>query len=185
MSTPSSEDPSTETPAEQAIPAGQPQHVENPAVRAAMEAYEKEDTEEVKTQLMHALNSANFLTVVLLDEVRISPIDDQGNAFIEAGSKVKTVTLKDNKGHKILPLFTDWKAINVFMANQKVQFSAWALYSGDAWKTILEKGYAGAIINAGGKALPLLSKQVKFLQDNLMAEVQAALYKDDKPTPEK
>jgi len=182
MSTPASKDPSSDKEPQEDAPANFAKQVENPAVRAAMEAYEKEDSEEVKTQLMRALNEANFLTIVLTDEMRISHIDKEGNALLQPGSKIKTVTLKDDKGHVILPLFTDWDAINAFMGSgkQKAQFSAWAIYAGEAWKTVLEKEYAGVIINAGGKALPLVGNQVKFLHDKLMEDAQAALYKSDK-----
>lgn len=138
--------------------------VENPELSLAIERLVSDQSDAAKDHLLAALNQANYLAVIITDEMHTSEIDEDGKTVIEAGSKIKIVTTNDERGNAFLPLFTDWPAIRQYIQDG-LEVSTLVLPAYQAWDMALSGNYHGVVVNPGGNALPLNAGQIAFLRD--------------------
>jgi len=106
---------------------------------------------EKERSLVHALATANYLVVILTDEMKVTPASVPGQATIGAGSRIKFLCCSNAKNESILPAFTDWDEIKAWT---KEDVGTLVMPASQLWDFVL-KNYAGVVINPAGNALEL------------------------------
>jgi hypothetical protein len=135
--------------------------VTNPRLVAAISSFAANRGSEQLNALLTELNSAVYLVATILDEANISATDTPGNIVFEAGSLIKVVSTSDADGNGLLPLFTDWDAIQQFTPDP---VQTLVMPASDAWAFALD-GYDGVVLNPAGSSLPLSRTQVEVLRE--------------------
>ncbi|MCG8405817.1 MAG: SseB family protein [Phycisphaerales bacterium] len=139
--------------------------VTNPELVKAVDVFAVEQGPEQLEALLTALTQAVFLIATLMDEAKFAINKDQGSGTMEKGSRIKILEVEGPNGERVLPLFTDWDEIRKFTDQQ---VSTLVMPASQAWSFALQN-YGAAVVNPGGKALPLDRAQVTELAQHSQA----------------
>ena len=133
--------------------------VTNPRLLSTLTAFAADPSEDRLDALLTELNQAVYLVAALLDEAHVQETDTPGDVVFEKGSLIKVIAASDDDGNALLPLFTDWGAIKLWMEDP---VQTLVMPAADAW-TFALRDYNGVIINPAGPSLPLNRPQVEEL----------------------
>jgi hypothetical protein len=139
--------------------------VENPKLRAAMDAYLKSKNLSTETDLGLQLNSAIFLVVIISDEMHTTPVDLKGHTTITKGSLLKFPYCYSKENDPFLPVFTDWKEIR-YWTDQNV--SAIVMPAKELWDFALGiENTFGVVINPGTQGWEMRKENLQALKSDI------------------
>lgn len=133
--------------------------VTNPRLVSAISAFATDQSDARLNALLTELNNAVYLVATLLDEANVKATDTPGKVVFEKGSRIKVFTASDPDNNALLPLFTDWDAIRLWIQDP---VETLVMPAADAWGFALNS-YNGVIVNPAGPCLPLNRSQVEDL----------------------
>ena len=120
--------------------------VTNPGLKSAISIFNSNKTETNLQKVLLEIKNATFLVLVNNDELKTTKTPKEGRVTFEAGSKLKFFKTFDEKGNAFIPLFTDWKEINLWI-EVKTGVFAWIMPTEEAFNFVLKNKTVGLVIN--------------------------------------
>ena len=139
--------------------------VENPELIDGMNSFIKDKSENNLSKFINGLLKANFLVLTYNDEMQVEK--DGKNTVIKQNSKLKFLNCFNEDGKAFLPLFTDWKEVNVWLKEPHKNIGGFVMDTFEAFEFVkLEEDYYGIVINPGSTPWTMSNDQVNnFLKD--------------------
>jgi hypothetical protein len=121
--------------------------VTNPRLVAAIRKHQQSGNNQTAAELFAELKSAVLLAAIVLDQPPEKT--SQGQAVFKAGSRIAVVEISDNDNQRLLALYTDHEELRRFTQHAN---STLVLPTKDAMSFVLDKGYAGLVVNPASEA---------------------------------
>lgn len=139
--------------------------VENPELIDAINVFTQEKSENNLSKFINGLLKANFLVLSYNDEMEVEQNDE--NTIIKQNSELKFLNCFNEEGKAFLPLFTDWKEVNIWLKEQDKNIGGFVMNTFEAFELVkLGEDYNGVVINPGSKPWTMNNKQINnFLED--------------------
>jgi len=120
--------------------------VTNDDLKKAISDFRSQNIKAYYEKLLVTVKRANFLAIIYNDELEIAT-GENGQTIMKQGSLLKFHLLKDNAGHLIFPLFTDWEEIKLLIKDLK-GIGGIVMPADQAYNFILtQPSYFSAVIN--------------------------------------
>jgi hypothetical protein len=116
--------------------------VTNPRLVAAIQKRQIAQTNESATELFQELKASVFLVAVILEKPPTKVADTQ--VLFKKGDKISVVEVRDANDDRLLALFTDHPELQRFASYAN---STLVMPTKDAMAFVLDKGYAGMVVN--------------------------------------
>ncbi len=139
--------------------------VENPELINVMNSFIQDKSENNLSKFINELLKANFLVLSYNDEMEVER--DGKNTVIKQNSKLKFLNCFNEDGEAFLPLFTDWKEVNVWLKEPDKNIGGFVMDTFEAFEFVkLGENYNGVVINPGSKPWTMNNEQINnFLED--------------------
>lgn len=137
--------------------------LENPELKAAIQACFSSPTPEHRRVMAVRLCRANYLVASLVDEGGLQINPSTGAAHLAGGSKIGFLSIADDAGKRYLPLFTDWDELRAYTSDK---VAGMVLPADQAWDMITSApaDYDGVIINPAGQLVKMMADQVRAMR---------------------
>lgn len=132
--------------------------IENPDLVAAIAAYAGDPCDRNRAAISRELLRATYLVPIVVDEQALA----SGEAQLAAGSGFQTLVCADPEtAAELLPIFTDGAELAAFSD----QSGATLVLQLSEVQELLEgsDGYAGAVVNPAGTAIPMSRRMIAAL----------------------
>lgn len=141
--------------------------VENPELKKSFVTFLTDKTEKNLENVINGLKKANFLVLVYTDEMKITTEGQDDKAVIDKGSKIKFINIFDTNNKPFLPIFTDWKEVDLWLKTRDSHTKSFVMTTFEVFEWIAnDKFYNGVVINPGSVIWTLSSEKVRnFLND--------------------
>ena len=139
--------------------------VENPELIDGMNLFIQDKSENNLSKFINGLLKAKFLVLSYNDEMEVE--QDGENTVIKQNSKLKFLNCFNEDGEAFLPLFTDWKEVNVWLKEPDKNIGGFVMDTFEAFEFVkIGQDYNGIVINPGSKPWTMNNEQVNnFLED--------------------
>ena len=132
--------------------------IENPALVAAINALQEDNSEAAQQELTNQLQNAGFLL----------PVSGEPSEEEDDDNELQLIVCTDDEGLEFLPLFTDVASLKNW-ADETT--SAMAIDSSEAWEYVLSAPeFAGAVINPADASIAIPRDQVEILKQDKETE---------------
>tara|TARA_R110002050_G_scaffold273016_1_gene416855 strand:- start:341 stop:880 length:540 start_codon:yes stop_codon:yes gene_type:complete len=140
--------------------------IENPDLKRAFEIFQIDKTEENLMKVINGFLKANFLVLAVTDEMKTSK-SDTNSVVVEQGSLIKFLNCFDLNNQPFLPLFTDWKEVDLWLKKRDDNTSGFIMNTFEAFEFAKnDVNYFGIVVNPGSNAWTMSKEKVSnFLED--------------------
>lgn len=135
--------------------------IENPNLLQAIKEHKENPDEEGNSKLTYALTSATFLALSYTDNLNMEH-KNQNEYIVKEGSSFNLHFISDDQGNSYLPIFTDWKHVKDFTADDVsgLIFPAKDIFN---FFDLNEDNLKGIIINPGEEDCLLEKEHINML----------------------
>ena len=120
--------------------------VTNPALKNAFKIFNLNKCEETLKKLTDVIKAAEFLVLVETERLKLSPDDINNSVMFEKGGIIKFLKTYDENRQRFLPIFTDWKEIDLWTKSRK-GFFGWIMPISDVFSWVNNSNDTGLVIN--------------------------------------
>jgi hypothetical protein len=141
--------------------------IENPDLKKSFELFESNKSENNLKTVLNELVKANFLVLVITDEMKISNNGKDNENFVEKGSSIKFLNCYDQNQKPFLPIFTDWQEADLWLKKRDINISAFIMTTIEAFEFATNSKVSnGVIINPGSIGWEMNKEQLRnFIRD--------------------
>jgi len=120
--------------------------VVNPGLKNAFKKFNSNKSEKTLEAVKHEIKAATFLVLINTSEINYTKSGDNEKTTVEKGSKIKFLNVFDENNNSFLPIFTDWKEIDLWLKN-KENVAGWMMAADDVFAVVRSGSYKGLVIN--------------------------------------
>jgi SseB protein N-terminal domain len=142
--------------------------VENPDLKKAFERFELNKSENNLKAIINELINTHFLVLIQGDEMRLSKTDTDNGFTVEKGSKIKFLNCYDKNNKPLLPIFTDWQEVDLWLKNRDNNIHGWVMTANEAFDfAVRSQINNGVVINPGSTRWEMSKEHI----NNIIKEI--------------
>lgn len=135
--------------------------MENPRLKEALAAHEKQRSQQTHIRLLQELNTARYLASCQDDAVRYATDPATGSRTIDPESRFKILMASAPNGQPLLALFTDYAELSTWVNGKAT--ASWSFRAQEAW-AFAQSASVGVIVNPASAGWVMGTEHIEWLQ---------------------
>lgn len=119
--------------------------VVNPGLKDAFKKFELKKSETTLQGIIKEIKAATFLVLINSKDLNTQS-NGTGKVLFEKGSIIKFLNTFDEHNNPFLPVFTDWKEIDLWLTSRE-NVAGWMMTADDVFAVVRHGNYKGLVIN--------------------------------------
>jgi len=140
--------------------------ITNPSLKRSIAVFNKTKTEDNLNSIVNSIKTAFFLVLIYNDGL-LTKTGEDGKTIVEKGSRFKFLTTFDQNKDEYLPIFTDWKEIDLWVGSRD-NIAGWVMTAKEIFDFELKHTkHKGVVINPMSERWNMNTEQMAmFIKDN-------------------
>lgn len=136
--------------------------IENPELNKAFVEFNSNKTEGNLQLVIRGLIKANFIVLFNSEQLKTTT-DTEGSVYIEKGSIINFLNCFDEEKNALLPVFTDWQEVDLWLEKRDNNISSFIMSTFEAFEWVASSNnHVGIVINPGSTGWSMNKEQVKL-----------------------